>query len=311
MTQEQYLTQRNNIQTSENQYVYKVGIYGWRKRCLYFFVLLLMILLLVNLALTIWILKVMNFTKDGMGHLRITDKGLRLEGPSEFLQPLYAKEIRSKADSSLYLQSSRNVTVSIRNSQDQTVTQLNTGSEAVEARGKRFEVNSNTGKLLFSAEDREVVVGADRLRVLGAEGAVFESSLETPQIRAEPFKELRKHSNQSVHNKFPKKSNMILTRLESPTRSLILEAPKGVVIEAEAGNMEAVCRTELKLESEDGEISLEARKIKLPRLPMGSYTSTPSARQNIFEVCVCPNGKLFLSQAGVGSTCQINSSACL
>ncbi|XP_032885104.1 delta-sarcoglycan isoform X1 [Amblyraja radiata] len=290
MVQEQYLTQRNDIHTSERQYVYKVGIYGWRKRCLYLFVLLLMTLLLVNLALTIWILKVMNFTKDGMGQLRITDKGLRLEGASEFLQPLYAKEIRSQADSSLYLQSSQNVTVSIRNSEDQIVTQLNTGSEAVEARGRRFEVNSNTGKLLFSAEESEVVVGADRLRVLGAEGAVFERSIETPQIRAEPFKELR---------------------LESPTRSLILEAPKGVVIEAEAGNMEAICQTELKLQSEDGEIILEARDIRLPGLPMGSYSSTPSARQNTFEVCVCPNGKLFLSQAGVGSTCQINSSACL
>lgn len=42
--------------------MYKVGIYGWRKRCLYLFVLLLMILILINLALTIWILKVMNFT---------------------------------------------------------------------------------------------------------------------------------------------------------------------------------------------------------------------------------------------------------
>lgn len=42
--------------------MYKVGIYGWRKRCLYFFVLLMMILILVNLGLTIWILKVMNFT---------------------------------------------------------------------------------------------------------------------------------------------------------------------------------------------------------------------------------------------------------
>ncbi|XP_038651969.1 delta-sarcoglycan isoform X3 [Scyliorhinus canicula] len=250
MSQEQYLTQRNNIQTSENQYVYKFGIYGWRKRCLYFFVLLLMILLLLNLALTIWILKVMNFTKDGMGQLRITDKGLRLEGPSEFLQPLYAKEIRSREDNPLYLQSSRNVTVSIRNSEQQIVTQL----------------------------------------IAGAEGAVFERSLETPHIRAEPFKGLR---------------------LESPTRSLILEAPKGVEIQAEAGNLLATCQNELKLESEDGEIRLEAGKIKLPRLPMGSYTSSPSARQNIFEVCVCPNGKLFLSQAGAGSTCQINSSVCL
>lgn len=48
--------------SSEGPQVYKVGIYGWRKRCLYFFVLLLMILILVNLAMTIWILKVMNFT---------------------------------------------------------------------------------------------------------------------------------------------------------------------------------------------------------------------------------------------------------
>lgn len=31
-----------------------------------------------------------------MGNLRITEKGLKLEGPSEFLQPLYAKEIQSK-----------------------------------------------------------------------------------------------------------------------------------------------------------------------------------------------------------------------
>lgn len=31
-----------------------------------------------------------------MGNLRITEKGLKLEGDSEFLKPLYAKEIQSK-----------------------------------------------------------------------------------------------------------------------------------------------------------------------------------------------------------------------
>uniref|UniRef100_A0A8C0WQK6 Gamma-sarcoglycan n=1 Tax=Castor canadensis TaxID=51338 RepID=A0A8C0WQK6_CASCN len=46
----------------ENQCVYKIGIYGWRKRCLYLFVLLLLVILVVNLALTIWILKVMWFS---------------------------------------------------------------------------------------------------------------------------------------------------------------------------------------------------------------------------------------------------------
>ncbi|KAM9539164.1 delta-sarcoglycan-like isoform 4-T4 [Salvelinus alpinus] len=190
MTQEQ-CTHRNNVQSSEKPHVYKVGIYGWRKRCLYFFVLLLMILILVNLALTIWILKVMNFTIDGMGNLRITEKGLKLEGDSEFLQPLYAKEIQSRPGSPLLLQSSKNVSINILNGKNQLVTQLIAGSSGVHARGKMLEVKSSTGKLLFSADDQEVVVGAERLRVTGAEGAVFSKSVETPHVRAEPFKELR------------------------------------------------------------------------------------------------------------------------
>nr|XP_020022784.1 delta-sarcoglycan [Castor canadensis] len=123
----------------------------------------------------------------------------------------------------------------------------------------------------------------------GAEGTVFPKSIETPNVRADPFKELR---------------------LESPTRSLVMEAPKGVEINAEAGNMEATCRTELRLESKDGEIKLDAAKIRLPRLPHGSYTPT-GTRQKVFEICVCANGRLFLSQAGTGSTCQINTSVCL
>ncbi|KAF7249565.1 Delta-sarcoglycan [Varanus komodoensis] len=98
-------------------------------------------------------------------------------------------------------------------------------------------------------------------------------------------------------------------RLESPTRSLVMEAPKGVEINAEAGNLEATCRTELKLESKDGVITLEAANIKLPRLPQGSSSS--GSRQKTYELCVCPNGRLFLSQAGSTSTCQINTSVCL
>lgn len=256
---------------------------------MYFFVPLLMILILVNLAMTIWILKVMNFTIDGMGNLRITEKGLKLEGDSEFLQPLYAKEIQSRPGNALYFKSARNVTVNILNEQTKVLTQLITGPKAIEAYGKKFEVKTVSGKLLFSADNNEVVVGAERLRVLGAEGTVFPKSIETPNVRADPFKELR---------------------LESPTRSLVMEAPKGVEINAEAGNMEAICRTELRLESKDGEIKLDAAKIKLPRLPHGSYTPT-GTRQKVFEICVCANGRLFLSQAGTGSTCQINTSVCL
>ena len=40
-----------------------IGLYGWRKRCLYFFVLLLVVVVITNLALTIWMLVVLNFSQ--------------------------------------------------------------------------------------------------------------------------------------------------------------------------------------------------------------------------------------------------------
>lgn len=41
------------------------------------------------------------------------------------------------------------------------------GSSGFQARGKMFEVKSTSGKMLFSASEQEVVVGAERLRVMG------------------------------------------------------------------------------------------------------------------------------------------------
>lgn len=289
MVREQYLTtQGSSLQRPENQYVYKIGIYGWRKRCLYLFVLLLLIILVVNFALTIWILKVMWFSTDGMGHLRVTENGIRLEGESEFLFPLYAKEIRSRTDSPLLVDSSQNVTINARDSNGHVTGRLTMGPNTLQAHGKHFEVLSNTGRMLFSAAEKEVVVGADRLRVTGAEGAIFEHSVETPVVRAEPFKQLR---------------------LESPTRCLSIDAPKGVQIKARAGNIEASSQRDIVLHTSEGTVVLDAETVKLPKLPHGSQGG-PGRSQGLYEVCVCPDGMLYLSVAGVGSTCQEYSRVC-
>lgn len=48
--------------------------------------------------------------------------------------------------------------------------------------------------------------------------------------------------------------SVYVPRLESPTRSLLMEAPKGIQILAEAGDIQAICRNELRLESKDGEV---------------------------------------------------------
>ncbi|XP_020921114.1 gamma-sarcoglycan isoform X2 [Sus scrofa] len=192
MVREQYTTatEGTQVERPENQAVYKIGIYGWRKRCLYLFVLLLLILLLVNLALTIWILRVMWFSPAGMGHLQVKQEGLRLEGDSEFLFPLYAKEIRSRVDSPLLLQSPQNVTLSARTVEGEVTGRLTAGPQMVEIQSQHFHINSRDGRPLFTVDEREAVVGADKLRVTGPEGALFEHSVETPLVRPDPFQDL-------------------------------------------------------------------------------------------------------------------------
>ncbi|KAG8134674.1 hypothetical protein E2320_007762 [Naja naja] len=95
-----------------------------------------------------------------------------------------------------------------------------------------------------------------------------------------------------------------------------MEAPKGIQVSAAAGDLKAACRKELHLQSTEGEIFLNADSIRLGNLPLGSFpsSSSPSSsatRQTIYEICVCPNGKLYLSPAGAGSTCQSSGNICL
>lgn len=62
---------QNNQQIQENQREMvasnggsnKNAIYGWRKQCLYFIIFLLMVLISINLALTLWVLKVLEVSK--------------------------------------------------------------------------------------------------------------------------------------------------------------------------------------------------------------------------------------------------------
>ncbi|NXN93182.1 SGCG protein, partial [Rhinopomastus cyanomelas] len=226
--------------------------------------------------------------QTGMGHLRVTKEGLRLEGESEFLFPLYAKEIHSRVDSSLLLQSTHNVTVNARNSNGDVTGRLNVGPKMVEFHSQQFQINSKDGKPLFTVDENEIVIGTDKLRVTGPEGALFEHSVETPLVKAEAFKQLR---------------------LESPTRSLSMDAPRGINIKAQAGNIEALSQMDIKLHSSDGVLLLDAETVRLPKLPEGTRGGAGFS-QGLYEICVCPDGKLYLSVAGVGSTCHEYSRVC-
>lgn len=286
MVREQYVTTTQDPGSAAPvvDHTYMIGIYGWRKRCLYLFVLLLIIILVVNFALTIWIFRVMWFNGEGMGHLKVTEDGVRLEDKeSEFLHPLYAQEIHSREDSSLLVHSSENVSLNARNDNGDVTGRLSVGPGEARGQAHSLVINSNNNKMLFSADAKEVVVGGnEKLRVTGAEGALFQHSVETPLVRSEPLKDMK---------------------LESPTRSLTMEAPRGVHVKALAGNIEAASNMDVLLHSSEGLLILEAETVRMPSLPKFEGEVSGNA-QGLFEVCVCPSGKLFLSKAGVISTCS-------
>lgn len=62
------------------------------------------------------------------------------------------------------------------------------------------------------------------------------------------------------------------------------------------------------------QILLDASTIQLGSLPLGVYTASPSdasQEQALYELCVCPSGKIYLSPAESSSTCQAMSNICL
>lgn len=232
--------------------------------------------------------------QDGMGNLQLNQDGIRLEGISEFLLPLYVNEIQSRRDSLLVLRSEKNVTLNVRNDQGQLTGQLTVGPEAVEAQCQRLEVRSKDGgKLLFTATEEEVIMTTEKFTITGSEGAVFGHSVETPLIQSRASEDLK---------------------LESPTRTLTMEAPRGVEVSAAKGPLKVSGRKDLQLESTEGEILLDANTIQLGSLPDGVYAASPtqaSHEQAVYEVCVCPSGKIYLSPAESTSTCQAMSNICL
>ncbi|CAH2268160.1 jg8167 [Pararge aegeria aegeria] len=289
-------TKADSIRNSYNSQ-FKVGIYGWRKKCLYILVMALMLMMIINLALTLWVLKVLDFNSEGMGQLRIVPGGVQLLGQALVLDSLFASSIKSRRGQPISIESSRNFTVTTRDSLgmlqsrlflDLTLVHLKTyttvtvyiGHDRLEVNAARLEVRDTRGTLLLGAGQDAVTIGADNLIVASPAGASFNTAVQSPLIKAPPSKQLM---------------------LESPTRSLEMHAAQSIALESRAGDISASCLSTFRLRSIAGSIRLDAPSIYMPKLksalplpPSAPHTHDPH-HQNIYQLCACANGKLFLA----------------
>ncbi|XP_028397882.1 zeta-sarcoglycan-like [Dendronephthya gigantea] len=263
--------------------IYKIGIYGWRKRCLYLLILIITVITIINLALTIWIMHVMNFNLDGMGKLKITNKGVLLQGNAEFVKPLYAESIETRKDKPIVVQSTANVTINARNESGATVSQFFVGNDEIVAKQKVFKVQSNSGKELLYADKNVVRFGYNQLRFASAESTVnFTGALQTEKVRSPPSKHLELHS---------------------PTRSVRLEAPEMIEITTKAGDISVKSKYSASFTS--NEFIFDGKKIVFKDLPVmkaGGKINNSDAK----EVCLCPNGRMFAAWSGTNCSTAVD-----
>ncbi|XP_017029150.1 delta-sarcoglycan [Drosophila kikkawai] len=256
-----------------------LGLIGWRKKCLYTLLLLLMLLIITNLVLTLWILKVMEFSTEGMGQLKIVPGGIQVSGQAIIMDMLRASTIRSRHGHPISIESSRNFSINTRDPNGLIENHLFLGHDKFECLSAGFRINDTNGRSLFSVNRNEVTIGAHALRIDGEGGAVFRESVQTPHVRAEPGRELR---------------------LESPTRQLEMTAAKDINLQSRAGGIEVVALEDVKFRALDGSLRLESSKILMPNLrtaqpPILGTAQSRDHMHRVFQLCACSNGKLFLA----------------
>ncbi|KAG5675651.1 hypothetical protein PVAND_005538 [Polypedilum vanderplanki] len=266
-------TQQRNLKGNGN----KTILYGWKKQCLYLIIFLLMILISINLALTLWILKVLEVSKDGMGQMRIVDGGIQLDGQAIILDELKTSLIKSRHGQPLTFESTKNLTFNTRDEDGHVRNQIFLGHDKFEVQSKNFKVSDQHGNTLFYADRDLVEIAADTLRVEGDGGVIFKESIQTPILKAEPGKDLK---------------------LESPTRSLELQASQEIFIQSRAGSIEISSLNDIKLRGRN--IRFDAENIIISNMktaqPHNSHERLDhSSSHQMYQVCVCDNGKLFLA----------------
>uniref|UniRef100_A0A915P872 Uncharacterized protein n=1 Tax=Meloidogyne floridensis TaxID=298350 RepID=A0A915P872_9BILA len=114
--------------------IYRVGIYGWRKRCLYAFILALTLVVFINLAFTFWIMTVLDFSLD----------------------------------QALSIDSALGVSISAHNHTGHSTAALHLQPDGkAQMICDRFEVLDEQKKSLFFVDSNEIGLKLENLRILG------------------------------------------------------------------------------------------------------------------------------------------------
>ncbi|XP_028177341.1 delta-sarcoglycan-like [Ostrinia furnacalis] len=258
---------------------------GWRRTCLYAIIVVLMVLVFLNIALTLWIISTLRLNANGIGPIKIIKNGIQLDGQAWVVDQLAVSTISSAPAQPVTVHSYRNFSVLVSEptfGNNNTLRHVELAKllikrDSVVCSGRKFEVRDAHGASVFSASRDEVRVAADTLAVAGAGGVTVKNAIQAPSVRAPPGSDLQ---------------------LESLTRRLSLKAPQSIHFDSRAGSMDMTSHGDIKFNSLVGSIKFDAPNIIISNLKEANVTN--KAQKNIrtmkvYQLCVCLSGKLFLA----------------
>ena len=262
----------------------KIGIYGWRKRCLYLLILVILVVAILNLALTVWIIRVVRLSSEGLGPVEIGDDSVHVCGDVDFLGAIHASEIKSVGDASLIVESLRELKFQAAKRGDEYLKHSNPSmtlnDNQVNIRTDDFLVQNCAGDTLLRARtNAELEIGAGAaedvgVKILGEGGASFEDGVVTSKIEA------------------PSADNL---EISSRTNRIDIFGARGLNVAAKSGGLSLKAMDDITIVSNRGKLVLDA-DIRMMDLPLVNNRDKDS-KIEAFQLCVCDNGRLFLSGA--------------
>uniref|UniRef100_T2MDK5 Gamma-sarcoglycan n=1 Tax=Hydra vulgaris TaxID=6087 RepID=T2MDK5_HYDVU len=276
---------------NHNYMVFEVGLHGWKKCFLFIVILTTLILALINTALIVWIIRVQDFGLNGMGKLRISSNGLRMDGTAEFMAHLRSKYISSRNDAPLRVNSRRNISLSAIDLQNNVVGQITLSSKAIIMKNKELHIQDQNGRTLLYADDKKIKMDLDNVKFIVPGGLNFENSVKTSEVRASEFNDLR---------------------LESLTKKIYINAADGVDINSHGSDISLNSLMDTKIISQKGTIVFDSEKIQFKNLRHSSLINPLAAEVygDIAEVCMCKDGTLFLAPPDSNKPCKVTSGVC-
>ncbi|CAM4928370.1 unnamed protein product [Rotaria socialis] len=251
--------QRDHVRTTKTM---SVGIYGWRKRCLYCLLFVLTIVVLINLCLTFWLSVALGLHWGNIGPITIFKSHVIFRSPVVFKDGFIANKI-SSGDQSLSIQSDKSV--NIQSGSENKNSKLTIDQNGIHANCDQFQINDRTGSKLVAIDSSQIQVYTDDLSIMSDK-----KRLELPNL---------------------------ITNSISSDKNLSLSADEGRLILSSNSNIDIAARQTLDFVGNDItiKIRLQNEHIYFEKLRFFDRAKGPiTARSSqSYSVCICENGLVF------------------